>query len=117
MVSRAGGARAAARLRGLPPVLAADTRVLILGSFPGAASLAASSTTRIRAITSGPSSARCSASRWQRCRMPQRLARVRAHGGDVGYDRRLRAGRAASMPRSAMPSAARSHGCGALPAG
>jgi hypoxanthine-DNA glycosylase len=29
------------RLRGLPPVLAPDTRVLILGSFPGAASLAA----------------------------------------------------------------------------
>ena len=28
-------------LRGLPPVLAADTRVLILGSFPGIASLAA----------------------------------------------------------------------------
>lgn len=31
----------APRLRGLPPVLAADTRVLILGSFPGVASLAA----------------------------------------------------------------------------
>ena len=29
------------RLRGLPPVVAADARVLILGSFPGAASLAA----------------------------------------------------------------------------
>lgn len=29
------------RLRGLPPVLAADSRVLVLGSFPGAASLAA----------------------------------------------------------------------------
>ncbi len=29
------------QLRGLPPVLAAETRVLVLGSFPGAASLAA----------------------------------------------------------------------------
>ena len=30
-----------ARLRGLPPVVASDARVLILGSFPGEASLAA----------------------------------------------------------------------------
>ena len=28
-------------LKGLPPVLSRDVRVLILGSFPGAASLAA----------------------------------------------------------------------------
>ena len=31
----------AGRLRGLPPVVASDARVLILGSFPGEASLAA----------------------------------------------------------------------------
>ncbi|MEO8536009.1 MAG: DNA-deoxyinosine glycosylase [Betaproteobacteria bacterium] len=37
---RAGGA-AGARRRGLPPVIAPDAQVLILGSFPGAASLAA----------------------------------------------------------------------------
>ena len=34
-------ARAAARLRGLAPVIAPDARVLILGSFPSEASLAA----------------------------------------------------------------------------
>jgi double-stranded uracil-DNA glycosylase len=34
-------ARAARRLRGLPPVIAPDARVLILGSFPSEASLAA----------------------------------------------------------------------------
>jgi hypoxanthine-DNA glycosylase len=38
VVSRA---RAARRLRGLPPVIAPDARVLILGSFPSEASLAA----------------------------------------------------------------------------
>lgn len=31
----------AARLHGLPPLLSGDTRLLVLGSFPGAASLAA----------------------------------------------------------------------------
>ena len=34
-------ARASRRLRGLPPVIAPDARVLILGSFPSEASLAA----------------------------------------------------------------------------
>lgn len=37
----AGAPLTAPRLRGLPPVVARDARVLILGSFPGEASLAA----------------------------------------------------------------------------
>ena len=35
------GASAAVRLTGLPPVISAQTRLLVLGSFPGRASLAA----------------------------------------------------------------------------
>ena len=38
---RVDAAAAAARKHGLPPVIGRDTRVLILGSFPGEASLAA----------------------------------------------------------------------------
>jgi hypoxanthine-DNA glycosylase len=41
MVTRARTTRAAARRRGLPPVIGPDARVLILGSFPSEASLAA----------------------------------------------------------------------------
>ena len=41
VLTGAAGSTAPPRLRGLPPVLARDTRVLILGSFPSEASLAA----------------------------------------------------------------------------
>jgi hypoxanthine-DNA glycosylase len=41
MVTRARTTRATARRRGLPPVIGPDARVLILGSFPSEASLAA----------------------------------------------------------------------------
>ena len=67
-------------LQGLPPVLGRGTRVLILGSFPGEASLAAGSTTRIRAITSGRSSPQRSTCRSRSSPIARACATLRAHG-------------------------------------
>jgi hypoxanthine-DNA glycosylase len=41
LVAKTAGSASARRRRGLPPVIASDARVLILGSFPSEASLAA----------------------------------------------------------------------------
>ncbi len=100
--------------RGLPPVLDAATRVLILGSFPGAPRWPRASTTRIRAIISGRCSARCSTSPLADLAYARRLAALRAASDrPVGQHRALRA--PGQRRRGDPPCGARRNRAGTAP--
>lgn len=68
------------RLTGLVPVLAANTRILILGSFPGAASLAAQQYYAHPRNQLWPILSMLTGEDLARLRYPDRLPRLLAHG-------------------------------------